>query len=332
MRKFPITGLLLVCGYLLVSCNGQLQSNNVHTQFSKQEWSVGYEWTELTNNASFPKSYNFQLFATNDIVWAFHPDGNWYSLNGKEWIKSQLTNSIYNLAFLNYVQFNNAILGLGHFEGNIEKFKLTTPIYKTTDMKNWAILSEKSNLPERFFYHPFVFNNTLWIIGGSNGTDQFSDIWNSDDGVSWIKRADNLPFGKRDGSQFVVFNNKIFMLNNDVWSSTDGLNWSKEADAIVSGENIFGYAAVVYDNHIWLLGCNRNEKFKSEILVSPDGKNWTAQRAPWSPRGGIAACVFKGKIIMTGGKYGGPGIEGQTEFVYSNDVWSLEKATSTGMQ
>jgi len=31
---------------------------------------------------------------------------------------------------------------------------------------------------------------------------------------------------------------------------------------------------------------------------------------------------------MTGGKYGGPGIAGQTEFVYSNDVWSLEKITS----
>ena len=28
---------------------------------------------------------------------------------------------------------------------------------------------------------------------------------------------------------------------------------------------------------------------------------------------------------MTGGKYGGPGIAGQTEFIYSNDVWGLEK-------
>ncbi len=28
---------------------------------------------------------------------------------------------------------------------------------------------------------------------------------------------------------------------------------------------------------------------------------------------------------MTGGKYGGPDIAGQTEFIYSNDVWSLEK-------
>ncbi len=302
--------ILIVTNCLFISCNGQLK-NPV------------YRWEQLTPNASFPRSYNFQLFVIRDTLWAFHSDGNWFSPNGKDWAKSKLANSIYNLAFLDYVEFNDAIWGLGHFEGNIEKFKLTTPIYRTTDMRQWLVMAEKSNLPERFFYHPFVFNDKIWIIGGSNEADQFSDIWNSDDGVKWKKIADDLPFGKRDNSHFVLLNNKIYMLNNDVWSSTDGINWAKEADEIFPGENIFGYAAVVFDQRIWLLGCNRNGKFKSEILVSDDGRKWSAQQAPWSPRGGIAACVFKGKIIMTGGKYGGT--PDKPEFIYSNDVWSLEK-------
>lgn len=323
-RKIPV--FLKIFGTFLIACNGQFQDKTAQLQLSQAKAPEDYKWKELTSESSIPKGYNFQLFATGDTVWAFHSAGNWYSLNGKDWIKSQLSNSINNLAFLDYVQFNNSLLGLGHFEGNIEKFKLTTPVYRTTNMKTWQVLAEKSDLPERFFYHPFVFKGKLWIIGGSNGIEQFSDVWNSDDGVNWVKRADHLPFGKRDRSQCLIFNDKIFMLNNDVWSSKDGLNWNKETDAIVSGENIFGYAAVVYDNHIWLLGCNRNGIFKSEILVSADGKKWKAQRAPWSPRGGIAACVFKGTIIMTGGKYGGQGINGQTEFVYSNDVWVLEKA------
>jgi hypothetical protein len=313
----------------LLSCNGRLQSNtNSSGEISFENPVSEYEWKQLTANADFPKSYNFQLFATRDTVWAFHPQGNWYSLDGKEWIKSNLKNSIHNLAFLDYVQYNNSVLGLGHFEGNIEKFNLATSIYKTTNMQNWDVIAEKSNLPERFFYHPFVFNNKIWIIGGSNGKDQFSDIWNSDDGIRWKKIADNLPFGKRDGSQFVMLNNKIYMLNNDVWSSTDAIHWAKETNEIVSGENIFGYAAVVYDNKIWLLGCNRNGIFKSEILVSNDGKIWAAQNAPWSPRGGIAACVFKNEIIMTGGKYGGS--PDKPEFIYSNDVWVLKKAYSAG--
>ena len=45
-----------------------------------------------------------------------------------------------------------------------------------------------------------------------------------------------------------------------------------------------------------------------------------------TPRGGIAATVHKGKLYMTGGKYGGFMKDGvTTEFVYSNDVWTLEK-------
>ena len=115
------------------------------------------------------------------------------------------------------------------------------------------------------------------------------------------------------------------MINNDVWSSADGLHWTIETKGMVPNEEIVGSSAIVYDNRIWLLGCNRNNKFKSEVLVSEDGKTWKAERAPWSPRGGIAACIYKDKIVMTGGKYGGPGIEGQTEFVYSNDVWSFSK-------
>ncbi len=326
MKKVLVIFLTVIVGHILLSCHGNLNAGTTTLNNSLQEEMLpDYKWIEHTSNASFPKSYNFQLFNFRDTLWAFHPAGNWYSLNGKDWSKSSLTNSINNLAFLDYVVFNNSILGLGHFEGNIERFKLSTEIYQTKDMRTWTVIAKESNLPRRFFYHPFVFNNKIWIIGGSDGKKEYADVWNSDDAVHWVKRADDLPFGKRENSQFIFFNKRIYMLNNDVWSSADGINWVRETREIVKSEEIFGYALVVFDNRIWLLGCNRNGKFKSEILVSDDGKSWTAQSAPWSPRGGIAACVYNDKIFMTGGKYGGPGIAGQTEFVYSNDVWSLEK-------
>ncbi|MGE5521948.1 MAG: hypothetical protein ACM3VS_18640 [Candidatus Dadabacteria bacterium] len=70
-------------------------------------------------------------------------------------------------------------------------------------------------------------------------------------------------------------------------------------------------------------GCNRNGKFSSQVLVSSDGKIWHTALAPWTPRGGIAATVQGGKIYMTGGKYGGKA--DKPEFIYSNDVWILEK-------
>lgn len=307
----------------LSCCSGQPNKSLSHN--FKQKIDTNYIWTQLTGNAAFPKSYNFQLFSIKDTLWAMHHAGIWYSLDGRNWTKSPLRNVLKNNAFLDYVWFRNALYSIGSFEGNIERYTLTSAIHRTSDMKNWETLANESNLPKRFFYHPFVFKDKLWIIGGNDGENTFSDIWNSTDGVKWIKQADNLPFGKREHSQFVVFNEKIFMLNNDVWASGDGMNWSKVADGLVK-ENIFGYAPVVYDNQIWLLGCNRDGIFQSQVLVSKDGKTWRTKDAPWTPRGAATACVYKGKVFMTGGKYGGLAKNGgTTEFVYSNDVWTMEK-------
>lgn len=309
---------------LLASCASQTNSNT-STQVDKSENNTDspYVWTKLLDSAEWRKNYNYQMFCNRDTLWTFHPEGNWYSTDGKNWTKSQLPNSIHNLAFLDYVQFKDAILGLGHFEGNIEQFTFKPEIYKTVDFNNWITISKQSNLPKRFFYHPFVFDNKIWIIGGEDKDTKYSDIWNSTDGINWTKQKENLPFGKRSGSQIIFLNDKLYLLDNDVWVSTDALNWELVTNEIVKGEQIFGYSTQVFDNKIWLLGCNRNGQFSSQVLYSADGKNWLTQNAPWLPRGGIAATVYKNKIFMTGGKYGGT--PNHPDFRYDNDVWTLEK-------
>lgn len=306
----------------IIACSCQ-PSKTGQENISSVKTEPEYVWTKVLDSADWKKSYNFQMFSVHDTLWTFHSDGNWYSTDGLTWAKSPLPNSINNLAFLDYIKFNDAIFGLGYFEGNIERFTLKSEIYRTKDFKKWETLSRESNIPKRFFYHPFVFNNKIWLIGGEDKARQYSDIWNSNDGIVWTKQKDNLNFGKRSGSQIVSLKNKLYLLDNDVWSSTDGLNWELVTNEIVQGEQIFGYAAIVFDERIWLLGCNRNGQFSSQVLVSEDGKKWAGQNAPWTPRGGIAATVYKGKIFMTGGKYGGT--PDQPDFRYSNDVWTLER-------
>ena len=321
---FVIAGLAFLAG-----CDEQPQKNV--SPYPEQKTDSQYKWTQVTDSAAFPKSYNFQVFSIRNSLWVMHQAGTWYSLNGKDWVQSSPANVLQNNAFLDYVWFKNALYGLGTFEGNAERYTFTPSISRSTDMRNWQTLAGESNLPKRFFYHPFVFKDKIWIIGGNDGSnafddsDNFSDIWNSPDAIHWTRQANDLPFGKRAHSEFVFFKGKMYMLNNDVWASEDALKWVKVTDRIAK-EDIFGYAAVVYDDKIWLLGCNRNGKFESQVLVSNDGKAWETQSAPWTPRGAATACIFKSKIIMTGGKYGGLTKGGHTtEFVYSNDVWTLEK-------
>lgn len=280
-------------------------------------------WTKLLDEGPWAKSYNFQIFSIDGRLLMFHPDGTWQSSTGKAWVKMPLSNAINNHAFLDYVQFKGAVYGLGYFDGNIEQFTFRPDIFRTSDFQKWETISTSSNLPKRFFYRPFVFKDKIWIIGGEDKATKFGDIWNSADGITWTKRREAAGFGKRSGSQIVELNGTLYLLNNDVWSSTDGLDWKLVTNEIVKGEEIFGYTAIVFDGKIWLLGCNRNGRFASEVLASGDGKTWTAERAPWSPRGGIAAVVFDNKIYMTGGKYGGT--PDQVEFIYSNDLWTLGK-------
>lgn len=309
---------------LFFSCENTIKkSNPLEAKTEKVISDTAYTWTKLLDSAAWRKNYNFQMFSINDTLWTFHPDGTWYSQNGENWQKSVLTNSIGNLAFLDYVYFKGSVYGLGYFKGNIEEYEFKPEIYKTSDFKNWLTISKTSNLPMRFFYHPFVFNNKIWIIGGEDKNTQYSDVWNSEDGITWTMQKENLPFGKRSGSQIVTIGNIVYLLNNDVWNSTDGLNWQKVSDEIVKGEHIFGYSAQVFDNKIWLLGCNRNGQFSSQVLFSSDGKNWQTNSAPWLPRGGIAATVHNNKIYMTGGKYGGT--PNHPDFRYDNDVWLFEK-------
>ncbi len=321
MKHLPYLILLVV----FLACSNQAQQISkpvVHQESLSKD--NQYQWTKVLESADWKKSYNFQMFHIKDKLWVFHPEGCWHSSDGKQWTKSTLSNIIHNQAFLDYVQFNDAIYGLGRFEGNIETYDFKPEIFRTSDGQSWESLSKTSNLPHRFFYHPFVFDNKIWIIGGEDKHKQYADIWNSVDGVQWKKQKDNLPFGARSGSKVVQFKGKLFLLNNDVWSSTDGLHWQLETSEILPNETLFGYSAIVFDEKIWLLGCNRNGQFESQVFVSNDGKTWTGQDAPWSSRGGMCSAVFDDKIFMTGGKYGGLVENGTTtEFVYSNDVWAL---------
>jgi hypothetical protein len=323
-EKFTLSFFLFFAFLVLFSCKNTLK-NDLTVQENKAELTSGieYEWTKLLDSADWKKNYNFQMFSVNDTLWTFHPEGTWYSVNGIDWTKSVLPNIVRNHAFLDYIFFKGSVFGLGYFKGNIEQFEFKPEIYNTADFKKWTTLSKNSNLPTRFFYHPFVFNDKIWIIGGEDKNTKYSDIWNSEDGIYWKKQKENLPFGKRSESQVVTLNNMLYLLNNDVWVSKDGVNWEKICDEIIKGEEIFGYSALVFDEKIWLLGCNRNGQFSSQVLYSHDGKIWHTQTAPWLPRGGIAATVYQNKIYMTGGKYGGT--PNHPDFRYDNDVWTLEK-------
>ena len=310
-------------GIHIVACSMLIVHSGCSKNTSSSNGDSLYQWQKLSDAGAWPKSYNFQMMTIQDTLWVFHPEGIWFSTDAKNWTKSTLKNVIGNTAFLDYVFFQNKIFGLGHFEGNAEKYTLRPTIYFSSDRIHWDSI-ENTNLQKRYFYHPFVFDEKLWIIGGEQDATIWADIIQSSDGIHWQIVKDQLPFGPVINSQFLVYKNKLWMFNDNVWVSDNGLDWSQVAETIIPGQRIFGFAPVVFDDQMWLIACNRSGQFDSQVIYSADGLNWTSQTAPWTSRGGVAASVFKDAIIMTGGKYGGT--SQNPEFGYSNDIWQMSKA------
>lgn len=300
-------------------------------KFQKLEAKKAYRWVKQFD-APFDKSYNFQMFVQNDALFALHPKGTWKTHDGKTWTKTALPH-ITNLAFMKYVQFKGAVYAIGTFQGNIEHFQISTAIYRTTDFERWEKIADHADFPKRFFRKMIAFQDKLWLLGGTDGdgTLGYNDIWYSDDAIHWQKAPRPASWSPRMGAEAIIFQEALYLIGGgdakgskmDVWRSLNGFDWER-VTAAMHPTPFFGYASAVFDDKIWLLGCNRSGEFRNEVMVSNDGASWTPTDADWSPRGGIVSAVFQDRLLLTGGKYSEV-VNGETQFSYYNDVWTLEK-------
>ena len=295
-----------------------------------------YSWTKVTDKAAFSGAYNFPVFTMRGQMWAFHPQGNWYSTDGRMWEKSELPVSGLNSGYQKYVEFNDAIYALGTMEGNYTNMHLGSRIARTADFKRWELLAESSELPARVFYGSVVLNNKIWLMGGFDGKSYYNDVWNSSDGVHWMRVAERTAWSARTVGAAVVFKNRIWIIGGglldgtpsdgraetEVWSSTDGINWTQATDKLA---RLWGTSPTVFDGKLWLVGANRDGSFSRAAMVTDDGVTWREETALWSPRGGVATWVFDNKLYMTGGKYSVTE-NGEIRFIYSNDVWYMARS------
>jgi len=296
-----------------------------------------YEWKNVTTAADFPQGYNYPVFVWGNKMVAMN-NGTWTSADGKTWTRSPLPESGLNSAYQKYVQFNGAIYALGSMTGNYEGFKIHTKTLRTRDLETWETLAESTNLPRRVFYGAVVYNDRMWMLGGFDGKNYLNDVWNSSDGVHWEKVADKADWSPRTMGVVVATTDGITILGGgvidgekeinpnsekEVWRSTDGKSW-RRINANLNRK--WRGTPVVFDDKLWLVGANRGGTFESAVWMTENFTDWKELPAPWSPRGGVAAWVFGNKLYMTGGKSSLTN-NGEIKFIYSNDVWAMERKT-----
>jgi hypothetical protein len=300
--------------------------------------SAQYEWVKVTDQAEYKTGYNYPLYSIKNKLWAFHTEEIFSSADdGKTWARSRLPSIRRDIYQAQYAKFGDAVYAFGRHSGNYEKMNFKPVVSRTTDFEKWEVLSEKSNLPNRIFADVVEFNGKFWLLGGFDTRNYYNDVWNSTDGISWTRVTEKAPWEARNTyGRVIVFRDKLWLIGggkidqppaDDVWNSADGINWTQVTGKMYT-QPVLGGTPVAFDDKLWILGINRNDTFSNGVLASVDGITWKEESAPWSPRGGVAACVHQGRLYMTGGKYSVTE-NGRIRFIYSNDVWYLAKAENT---
>lgn len=169
-----------------------------------------------------------------------------------------------------------------------------------------------------FLSRPVVFENRIWLIGGSLNGAWLGEIWYSTDGISWHLATEDLPFS---GSGIPVeFKNQIWLFNSsNAWFSSDGINWTKASN----GDNTYslplGLDYISYDGKVYGIGNLANS---SPLYVSSDGTTW--ETLDWTfgdnmDAVGASLLVFNNKLWIVAGTYG--------DCADPSEIWTYDGAT-----
>lgn len=120
-----------------------------------------------------------------------------------------------------------------------------------------------------------VFNNALWLTGGTSSSGATKEVWTSSNGVSWACKSINPAWSARSGHASIEYEGALWVLGGqngssinslEAWQSTDGSTWTsgvygRTDGVIVNNASASGLSAETFkcsasssNNCILLLG------------------------------------------------------------------------------
>ena len=123
------------------------------------------------------------------------------------------------------------VLGGGSVEADITYFN---DVWWSSDGVNWTEATNAAGWPARERHAAVVFDNKIWVLGGTQNAGNQNDVWRSADGTTWEKLANGMShWSRRENHAAVVLDDKIWLMGGfretggraqDVWVSQEANN------------------------------------------------------------------------------------------------------------
>jgi len=260
---------------------------SINTDFN-DVWSseTGAEWTRVTEAAAWTPRWGHSSFVFDDKIWVAR--------------------------------------GSSH-----ERHDLTTDLWCSDDGVSWAPVAVSAAWPRQWGDAMVVFDDKIWLLGGSawvpsrgtgSGELLMSDVWCSDDGVTWQQVTEQAPWPGRAAHRVLVHDGRMWVMGGwdgfwdddspgvlaDVWSSPDGENWTQATPEAPWVDTAYYPAVAAFNGRMWLVGgydLATLDGNPGDVWSSTDGQTWEHQLADarWRPLGGHTAVVLDDMIYLIAG-------------------------------
>ena len=211
---------------------------NEHVAYN-DVWSStnGRDWELETDSAAWSPRSSATAIVFDDRMWMIGgmgwADGRntlhdvWYSDNGKQWKLATDYPSWCARSMQTTVVFDEKlwVIGGGVYDENVYANSAINfqDVWYSSDGVEWHEATGSAAWPGRRFHRSVVYDDKMWVIGGSHYGNRH-DVWYSSDGADWL-RAEDADWSVRHEPGGLVFQDKIWIIGgfgkdlyNDVWS------------------------------------------------------------------------------------------------------------------